>query len=253
MTKAQDIVARDIGEEVSVFAHFEPTLTKDLGEGIVEATISTNSKDHHNESINIEGVNTDAYHGTVLYGHDAQGLPIGKTISLTKTKNAIKAKFQLAIEEYPFAATVAKLIKGGYLTDVSIGGIVDKWSADFSTIEAMTMKEFSVVPIGANQKAMITSKSFGDVTMKQISKEYNDFVRDIMLDKVKSISDDELNQSVKVLKNLTGILEEGIEASASEEDETQPQIKRIKRVRLMDTAKAVNRESERVIKLIKLK
>jgi HK97 family phage prohead protease len=252
MSKDTEIITRQAGEAVSVFAHLEPSLTKDLGEGVIEATVSTNATDHHNESINIDGVNTDTYHGTVLYGHDAQGLPIGKTISMTKSKNKLKAKFQMAIQEYPFAKTVYDLIKGGYLTDVSIGGIVDQWSADYSTIEKMTMKEFSVVPIGANHQAMITSKSFGDVTLDQISKEYEQFVRGAMLDKVSAMGEDDINQAIKVLDNLLATLKHTAQTDVT--GESQPtEIKRIKRIRLIDSAKALNRESERLIKVIKLK
>jgi HK97 family phage prohead protease len=249
-----EVIQRKVGENVNVFAHFEPTLTKDLGAGVIEATISTGALDHHNEKILIDGVDTSSYHGTVLYGHDYQGLPIGKTIALTKTKNAIKAKFQMAVDEYPFAKTVYDLIKGGYLTDVSIGGIVKKWSEDYTTIEAMSMKEFSVVPIGANQQAMITGKSLGEVIdPEEFTKQYHDFMRKSILDKMATLGEDEVNQSIKTLENLLGILKESAQAVSSGGEVKPEQIRRIARIRLQDSAKAVVKEAERTIRLVKLK
>lgn len=245
-----EIQKREVGEHISFSAHFEPEKTKDLGEGVVEAIITSENQDHHGETIEMSGVDTTAYHGTVLYGHDYEGLPIGKTVSITKMKSKIKAKFQLAVEEYPFAKTVYNMIKSGYLTDVSIGGLVEEWSDDFKTIKRMVMKEFSVVPIGANPKAMITMvKSLG-VNADDVKKEYQDFVQKSMLDKFKGMPDNELNQAIKVLESLVATLKESAKPQSSA---GEPEIRSIKRVRLLKTAKAVNQESERVIRIIKLK
>ena len=74
----------------------------------------------------------------------------------------------MSVEEYPFAATVAALIKGGYLNATSIGGIVRQWSDDYKTIQEMEMLEFSVVPVPANQEALMTSRSLKEMTGKDI-------------------------------------------------------------------------------------
>lgn len=246
----QEIEKREVGEHISFSAHFEPEKTKDLGEGIVEAIVSTESQDHHGETIEMSGVDTSDYHGTVLYGHDYEGLPIGKTISLTKMKSKIKAKFQLAVDEYPFAKIVYNMIKGGYITDVSIGGLVEEWSDDYRTIKRMVMKEFSVVPIGANPKAMITMVKDLGISTDEVKKEYQEFVQKSMLDKFKGMPDNEINQAIKILENLVATLKESAKTQSSA---GEPEIRTIKRVRLLKTAKAVNQESERVIRLIKLK
>lgn len=245
-----EIVKREVGEHVSFGAYFDAEKTKDLGEGVIEATISTSSIDHHGEVINQEGVDTSQYHGTVLYGHDYEGLPIGKTVSLKKFKNKMTARFQLAIKEYPFAATVYEMIKGGYLTDVSIGGLVAKWSDDYRTIEEMIMKEFSVVPIGANSDAQITSKGIKAVgkSFDEVREEYRDFAKKVMLDKIKHMPDDEIKDAIKTLKNLTARLEETAEGQSLADEKTN---KRITRFILKD-AKAVAEQSQQVIKTIKV-
>jgi HK97 family phage prohead protease len=236
---------REVGEHIAFHANFEPTKTKDLGEGIIEAVITTGAIDHHNETINMDGVDVSAYHGTVLFGHDYEGLPIGKTISLTKMKSKIKAKFQLAINEFPFANLIYNMIKGGYITDVSIGGIVRKWSDDYQVIEEMVMKEFSVVPIGANPEAMITAVKDLKLDPADVKQQYQDFARSVLVDKLSGLGDDEVNDAIKVLKNLMARLEESTETISTD-------VKQVRRIVLRD-ARAVATQSQRVIKTIKLK
>lgn len=241
-------IKREIDEHISFQAHLEPEKTKDLGNGILEATITTGALDHHNEKILMSGVDTTTYHGPVLYGHDYEGLPIGKTLSLTKMATKIKARFQLATDIYPFANTVYEMIKGGYLSDVSIGGLVKQWSADYQTVEQMVMKEFSVVPIGANPEAIITAKSLGK-SVDDLKKEYQEFVHASLVDKMADMGDDEVNQAIRVLGSLLVTLKE----SAGPPSDGEPEmVKRIKTVRL-GAAKALNQESERLIRIIKLK
>lgn len=240
---------RDVGEQVYLSARLtvDKSAEEDTGDGIVEATITTQTVDHHGEQIITDGIDISQYHGIVLYGHDYQGLPIGKTIALKQMKKKWKAKFQLAIKEYDFAEIVYKLIKGGYLTDVSIGGIVKKWSEDYTRIEEMTMKEFSVVPIGANADAMITAfKSIG-VNADKVRKDYQQFTRHVLLDKLSGMQDDEIEDAVSVLKNLTARLEETARSSTLQGAKANTQ----KRIVLAD-AKKVATQSQNVIKVIKL-
>lgn len=246
---ADNKTKREVGEHVVFHGSLQPTETKDLGEGVIEAVITTGATDHHNENILMEGVDTSAYHGTVLYGHDYEGLPIGKTISLTKMKSKIKAKFQLAVDIFPFANLVYEMIKGGYLTDVSIGGLVRKWSDDWMTIEEMVMKEFSVVPIGANPEAMISAvKSLG-VKPEKIKEEYEHFARQVLVDKLEDMPHDEVNDAIRVMKNLVARLEESAKTEPSEDAQEG---KRIKHVVLRD-ARAVVTQSMKVTKLVKIK
>lgn len=247
-----DIVTREVGEHVSFGASFEAEKTKDLGEGVIEATISTSSVDHHGEVINQDGVDVSQYHGTVLYGHDYEGLPIGKTLSMKKFKNKMTARFQLAVKEYPFAATIYEMIKGGYLTDVSIGGMVAKWSDDYRTIEEMIMKEFSVVPIGANSDAQITSKGIkaAGKTFDTVKEEYQDFAKKVLLDKMESMPDDELKDAIKTLKTLTARLEETAEGKSLADVNS---LSATKRYTIMKDAKAVAQQSQNIITTIKIK
>jgi hypothetical protein len=104
-------------ERVDIHCNINPSTVKDLGDGVFEAVITTPSMDRQGEQIITDGINPESWVQTgmpVLYGHDYGGLPIGKGLSFKVYKSKMTARFQLAVEEYPFAATVAKLIKGGY-------------------------------------------------------------------------------------------------------------------------------------------
>jgi hypothetical protein len=72
-------------------------------------------------------------------------------------------------EEYPFGYSVYKLIKGGYINNVSVSFVPDRKSIEYKEkdgqqvryINASTLLEISAVNIGANPKAVITTaKSF---------------------------------------------------------------------------------------------
>lgn len=259
MTKSDPaIIERKVGEKVKLHLGIDKTATKDLGDGQFEAVVTTSSTDRHNEQIVTSGIDVTNYMASnpvVLYGHDYFGLPIGKTLALSQLKNKMKAKFQLAVEEYDFASTVAKLIAGGYLNAVSIGGVVRKWSEDYRTIEEMEMVEFSIVSIPANSEAIITGRAFEEMagkSIEQVGKEYEDFSHGNMLDKLKHIDNDEIRTAIEFLEKHVATLKESVSANSSVGN-NDPATKRIIKVRMLHAAKAVDAESERVIKLIKLK
>lgn len=244
---------REVGEKVKLTMSFDNASTKDLGDGVLEAIITTSSLDRYNESIDAEGIDTSAYmnNPVVLYGHDYEGLPIGKTLKLTGTKKKWTARFQLAIEEYPFAATVYAMVKAGYLNAVSIGGLVREWSEDYRTILKLEMVEFSVVPVPANPEALITGRSFEDAigkTVEQVREEFADFNHKLYVDKLSGMPQDDVIDAIKVLDNLVARLKDTAETPSLEGDKPQ---KRVKHFVLKD-AKAVAEQSQRVIKTIKL-
>lgn len=250
----ETIVERQVGERVKVAGLIEPGKTKALGAGMVEVIVSTGSVDRHMEQIDPAGVDLKAYkqNPVVLYGHDYESLPIGKATSIKKTADGqIVAKVQFAVEEYPFAKTVYDMIVGGFLNDVSIGGIVQQWSDDYSVIEKMEMVEFSVVNIGANRDAKIIARSFEGKSVDEIADEYRDFVGKTLADRTKAMDSNELSETIKNLENLIAVLK----ASHEEAQNIQAtkEVKRVKLFTLKKAAQEVDKQAERVIKLIKLK
>lgn len=248
------MLTREVGEHVSVMMSLDPTTVKDLGDGVFEATVTTADVDRMNESIDTQGLDPSTWEKTgmpVLYGHDYQGLPIGKGLSFKQYKQKFTSRFQLAVKEYPFAATVAAMIKGGYLNAVSIGGVVRQWSDDYSTIVKMEMVEFSVVPVPANPSALITGRSLEQVTgksVKQISEEYHEFIEKTVADKVKDLDNSELVRHIDTLEKLLAILK----ATAEKQAESKPEREVIK-LTLKKSANEMARTSEQIIKIVKAK
>lgn len=248
-TSKGEVVERKNGEKVNLILGFEPTSTKALGDGVLEAVITTSSVDRTRENIITTGIDTSNYmtNPVVLWGHDYEGLPIGKTIKITEMKNKIKARFQLAVDIFPFAKSVYDMVVNGYINAVSIGGVVKKWSEDYMTIEEMEMIEFSVVPVPANPEALITSRSLEEATGKTIDiikSEFEDFNRK-SLDKVKSMGEDEVKDAIRVLRNLVDRLEDTAEKST-------PKDVTLKRRFVLKEARNVQAQSQRVLKTLKL-
>lgn len=244
---------RSVGEKVKLAADFDSALTKALSDGQVEVVVSNSSLDRHGEKIVMEGIDLKQIkrNPVVLYGHDYDSLPIGKITKLWKDGGNLMARIQLAVNEYPFAKTVYDLITGGYLNAVSIGGVVQQWSADYLTIEKMEMVELSVVPVGANRDALVAAKSFGKDD-DEIKREYQDFVRRAMVDKLAELPENEVNQAIDVLKSLVVALEGSAKAARSHGETETVETKKLKYITLRDSAKSVATQAERVIKVVKL-
>lgn len=252
-----EIIERQIGERVDIAFNIEKDSVKALGDGEFSAIVTTSSIDRMNESIDTQGISTDAYMGgnpVVLYGHDYSALPIGKTIKIQQYKNKMVATFKLAVKEYPFAATVAELIKGGYLNAVSIGGVVKQWSENYTEILQMEMVEFSVVPVPANGEALITSRSLETITGKsaeQVAKEYHDFVQGAYAKSIKGLDTNELDRHIKTLEDLTAILKDVKSGEISEKDNHLTDEKITLTIR--KTAGKVSQTGQEIIKLVKAK
>ena len=254
----EEIVTREVGERVDFQMQFEKDSVKALGDGEFQAIVTTSSIDRMGESIDTTGISTDAYMGgnpVVLYGHDYSALPIGKATKLQMFKNKMVATFQLAVKEYAFAATVADLIKGGYLNAVSIGGVVKQWNENYTEILALEMVEFSVVPVPANGQALITGRSLEEATGKtaeQVTKEFHDFQEKAYGKTLKGLDIDALDGHIKSLKDLTAILEQAKAAKTSEKVTTPEEDEKIT-LTLRKTAGKVSETGQSIIRLVKAK
>jgi HK97 family phage prohead protease len=249
-------IKREIGERVDIVMAFEKDSVKDLGDGQFTATVTTSDVDRMGESIDTQGITTDAYmqNPVVLYGHDYSALPIGKTTKLAAFKNKMTATFQLATKEYPFADTVAQLIKGGYLSAVSIGGVVRQWNESYTEIQAMEMVEFSVVPVPANGAALITGRALEEVTGKsaeQVTKEYHDFQNQAYTKSLKGLDTNALDRHIKSLKDLTVILEAAKAAKTNEKD--TPEADEKITLTLRKAGGQISEHGQQIIKLVKAK
>lgn len=240
-------VPEDLGEELS--KSFEDDIKqKGLAYGQIEVVVSNSAIDRHGESITMEGIDLKQMkkNPVVLWGHDYSGLPIGKATKLWKQDGNLMARIQFATDNYEFANTVYKLILDGVINAVSIGGIVREFGqgksgeTDYSTIAKLEMVEVSVVPVGAHPDALVTAKSLG-IDEAQFTKEYEDFARGSLIDKVKALPENEIDLAIKTLQSLVSALQ------TIKSAEPEPVTDRRVLVRLRSTAKLTDKAAEKLI------
>lgn len=232
-------------------SNFKPK--SDLKYGQVEVVVSNSGVDRHGESIEMEGIDTAQVkrNPVVLWAHDYSSLPIGNIVNIWKEGKNLMARLQLATESYDFAETVYKMIVGGFINAVSIGGIVKEWNEDYTIIKKMEMIELSVVPVGAHPDALVTSKSLG-MKPEEIKVQYEDFLRKSLVDKLKNLPNNEIETNIKALKNLTSALESAYtETTESDDNVESPKIKRIKLITVKSKVQQIDKKSELLISLLK--
>jgi len=92
-------------------------------DGISVGYASTRQVDFSGDVVVPEGIDIRAFkiNPVICYGHKILEPPIGKAESVRKDKDGLKIKIKFAKEEYDFANTIYKLVKGGYIRMHSIG------------------------------------------------------------------------------------------------------------------------------------
>jgi HK97 family phage major capsid protein len=132
---------------------------KDLGEGVMEAIISSEALDRHGEKIDMKGMNIKEYmkNPIVADGHDYSKSSVGRTLKLTKKSDgSLISKFEWAKDITERANELYKLYKNKFQYAFSIGFMVD--DMDGNTFTKSTMLEFSPVLIPANPEALLLAK-----------------------------------------------------------------------------------------------
>lgn len=205
----------DLLEKVQLETHITVKAAKSLPYGQVEVIVSSSALDRHGETIQVSGINTKRFmeNPVVLWAHDYESLPIGKVVKAWKSEGKLMARIQFMTDILPFADVVYQLILAGAINAVSIGGIVQEYGEskgkmDYSNITKMEMIELSVVPVGANPEALITSKSI-NTDEQTIKSYYEDFVKSAKLESA-------LDNHIKVTRDLLAELEETRKGFSSE-------------------------------------
>lgn len=193
---------------------------KDLGEGIIEAVVASESEDRHGEVLELKGLDTSKYmkNPVVLWAHDYSQPPIGKTLTLKKKDGKLIAKVKFAIDEDSFAHKIYKLYKGGYMKAFSIGFIPKE--IDDNRYTKAEMIEHSSVPIPANSEALALAISKGIITKKDISKLNAERQEGFEMSDEKDIVQEEKDE--KLVEVETPVEEQPIEEEPKEEVKEEP-------------------------------
>jgi len=149
---------------------------------------SDETPDRDNDIIEVTGWKLDEYlkNPIFLWAHQYDQPPVGKAVNVTIDAGAKRLMFDIKFptaEEYPFADTIYKLYRGGYLNATSVGfkGIKFKTRDDDEMLELpewrrgkrymeQSLLELSAVPVPSNPNALqtIRSKGFKDEDIDKV-------------------------------------------------------------------------------------
>lgn len=139
--------------------------SRDLGGGRYVVTIAANEKVRHPPDLNLAGMATGAYmrNPVVMWAHDvvgrspSGGLPIGRTLGLSKGAGGrLMAEFEFLAQD-PFAQRVKNAWDKGFLRAASVSWVpVESESDESGRRRDVTSElvEWSLVPVPADPDAL---------------------------------------------------------------------------------------------------
>jgi hypothetical protein len=175
-------------DKINKIINFEIKQIGEESDRILQFVGSDETPDRDNDIIEVAGWKLENYmkNPVFIWAHEYDQPPIGKAVNVMIDAGAKKLLFDVKFptaEEYPFADTIYKLYKGGYLNATSVGfhGMKHKtrdeeavlnlpeWQRGRRYME-QELLELSAVPVPANPNALmsIRSKGFTDVDIGKI-------------------------------------------------------------------------------------
>jgi HK97 family phage prohead protease len=152
------------GDAAGVAVQLPASVLRAGGDDLVRFVLSDGTVDRMGDRIDPDGWNLTAYrkNPVVLWAHDALAPPIGRLHNIASDGTRLIGDVEFAAAEiYPFAATICRMVKTGYINAGSVGFLPIEYSLakdrdrplgiDFHQQELL---EFSIVPVPANQNAL---------------------------------------------------------------------------------------------------
>jgi HK97 family phage major capsid protein/HK97 family phage prohead protease len=148
------------------------TLSAETAPRCVTAIINTEDVGLDNHIVLTRGLDTSGYMatgGAILFAHKMDEPPVARMVSIGTDGTTMVGRMQFAeADMYPFADTIYKLVRGGFLNATSIGfsptdyvRANDPARPGGMNILKSRLNECSVVPVPAKPKAIITARSKG--------------------------------------------------------------------------------------------
>lgn len=147
----------------------------DDGRRIVSFVGSTGDRDRDDEVIKPSGWDVARYkqNPVFLWGHNHSNPPIGKTVSIKKDRESGTLNFDVEFpteDIYPFADTIFKLYKSGYLNAVSVGFMPLEYKEGDPekgeprrTYTRTELLELSGVTVPSNYNALVSARAAGAI------------------------------------------------------------------------------------------
>lgn len=137
-------------------------VVKDLGNGVMEAIISSEALDRHGERIDMKGMDVKKYMANPIMAafHDYSKPSVGRTLKLSKLSDGkLMSRFEWAKDQNPEAKILHDLYRDGFQFAFSIGFIA--YEVEGNTFTKSEMIEFSPVLVPANAEALLLAKKKG--------------------------------------------------------------------------------------------
>jgi len=159
-----------------------PMTVKDVGDRQLEMAGSTEDIDRMGDSIRSAGWQLAPFkkNPVFMWGHDYSQPPIGRARRVWLDKETRRLMFNIEFADrdiYPFADTIYKLYKGGFLHATSVGFIPLEWEGKDEDNQApnrtgnvftkQELLELSAVPVPANAHALVSAREQGLITVKE--------------------------------------------------------------------------------------
>lgn len=130
--------------------------------------ISSEAVDRDRDVISLSGWKTASYRANpiVLWAHRSRDLPVARSErEWVEGGKLLSEAVWPEKDAYPFADTVAALLKGGFLNATSVGFVPLTWSYNeqrrgYNFTEAELL-EYSIVPIPSNPDALVQARGVG--------------------------------------------------------------------------------------------
>ncbi|MFQ5956173.1 MAG: HK97 family phage prohead protease [Candidatus Brocadiales bacterium] len=140
------------------------------------AVASTEEADRDGDVITASGWELENFrkNPVVLFAHKYDSPPIAKVLETRIGQGKLMFKLQFATRnEYPFADTIYKLYRGGFLRSFSVGFIPKDWEelrgmAKGRLFKQHELVEISAVPIPTNPKALAEAQRSGLINSREL-------------------------------------------------------------------------------------
>lgn len=156
-----------------------PVEIKEIADRVVEFIGSTETQDRDREIILAKGWDLKNFrkNPVFLFAHRYDQPPIGKALKVKVEDGALKFQIEFADQEtYPFADTIYRLYKGGFMRATSVGFVPIEWRDNDEDDEdeksprriytKQELLELSAVPVPSNPNALVQARNEGIITTK---------------------------------------------------------------------------------------
>ena len=148
-----------------------------LPERSARAVISTGDVDRERDTIAPAGWDLTDYNGTVLYGHNYNGLPIGDGVDTGVVNERLLSTTKFVEEaENPLAESIYRLVKRGTLNRTSVGfqaleSVYNELRNGFDFLKQRLL-EYSWVPVPALPQAQLLEAKSAGINMEPLLQYY---------------------------------------------------------------------------------